>query len=71
MMEELAQKTGGASFRLNPKDQELSRKQAADIVRAVRSHYVLTLAGDSPPGEKFKLTVNRPDKLFVSYLPLQ
>jgi len=71
MMEELAQKTGGASFRLNPKNQELSRKQAADIVRAVRSHYVLTLAGDGPAGEKFKLAVNRPDKLFVSYLPLQ
>jgi Mg-chelatase subunit ChlD len=71
MMEELAQKTGGASFRLNPKDQAASRTQIADIVKAVRSHYVLTLSGNRPPGEKFKLTVNSPDKLFVSYLALQ
>lgn len=71
MMEELARKTGGASFRLNAKDQQLSRTQVADIVKAVRSHYVVTLQGDNAPGEKFKLTVNRPDKLFVSYLPLQ
>ena len=71
MMEELAQRTGGASFRLNPKDQAASRTQIADIVKAVRSHYVLTLAGDNSPGEKFRLAVNRPDKLFVSWLPLQ
>lgn len=70
MMEDLAQKTGGASFRLNPRDQELTRKQAADIVNAVRAHYVVTLAGDKPPGEKFKLTVSRPEKPFVSYQPL-
>lgn len=71
MMEELAQRTGGASFRLNPKDQAASRTQIADIVKAVRSHYVVTLQGDNPPGEKFRLAVNRPDKLFVSWLPLQ
>jgi hypothetical protein len=71
MMEELAQQTGGASFRLNAKDQQLSRTQVADIVKAVRSHYVVTLKGDNAPGEKFKLTVNRPEKLFVSYLPLE
>jgi hypothetical protein len=71
MMEELAQKTGGASFRLNAKDQQLTRTRVADIVKAVRSHYVITLQGDNVPGEKFKLTVNRPEKLFISYLPLQ
>ena len=70
MMEEMAQKTGGASFRLNAKDQELSRKQVADIVKAVRSHYVVTLSGDKAPGEKFKLSVARPEKLLVSYQPL-
>lgn len=71
MMEELAQKTGGASFRLNAKDQSLARTQVADIVKAVRSHYVLTIDGNNPPGDKFKLTVNTPEKLFVSYLPLE
>lgn len=71
MMEELAQRTGGASFRLNARDQQSSRTQAADIVKAVRSHYVVTLQGENAPGEKFKLAVNRPDKLFVSYLPLE
>jgi Mg-chelatase subunit ChlD len=71
MMEELASRTGGASFRINSRDQAVTRKQIADIVAAVRSHYVLTLSGNKMPGEKFKLSVNRPEKLFVSYLPLQ
>jgi VWFA-related protein len=71
MMEDLAMRTGGASFRLNSKDRSVTKKEVADVTKTVRSHYLITLSGNKAPGEKFKLTVNRPEKLFVSYLPLE
>jgi hypothetical protein len=40
------------------------------IFAALRQHYILTIAGNQEPGEKLKVRVARPDKLFVSAMPV-
>ena len=71
LFENLARRTGGASFSLR----ELTRSghgasPAARIFETMRGAYTLTLSGNLPPGERLKIEVNLPGKHFVSALPL-
>jgi hypothetical protein len=40
------------------------------IFDVLRAHYTLTLAGNLSLGEKVKVEIKRPEKLFASVLPL-
>jgi len=68
MLERLARETGGASFNLAQKGQAAP---AALIFEVVRSAYTLTLSGNLALGERFRVEVKRPERLFLSGLPLE
>ncbi|MGQ9633669.1 MAG: hypothetical protein ACUVXB_05430 [Bryobacteraceae bacterium] len=67
MLERLARETGGASFNLSQKS--LSAP-AALVFEVIRSAYLLTISGNLALGERFQVQVKRPERLFVSSLPL-
>lgn len=73
LLENLARQTGGASFSLR----EMKKSAGAAtgpgpvIFDAARGHYVLSVSGNLSLGEKLKVEVKRPRKLFVSALPLE
>ena len=46
-------------------------KIARFIFETVRGYYVLTLPGSLALGEKIRIEINRPGKLFASTLPLE
>jgi VWFA-related protein len=71
MMEALARATGGASFSLRNMKKSSNQPPGPAIFEVLRSHYTLTVAGNLSLGEKLKVEVRRPDKLFVSALPLE
>lgn len=71
MLEALARQTGGASFNLRDMSRAQKGGPGKRIFDAVRSHYTLTLSGNLAMGEKIKVEVKRPGKLFVSWLPLE
>jgi VWFA-related protein len=70
MMEMLARETGGASFSLRSKKSS-NQPPGPAIFEVLRSHYTLTVGGNLPLGEKLKVEVRRPEKVFVSALPLE
>jgi VWFA-related protein len=71
MFEKLARGTGGATLNLR----ELRRVKEGEIARrifeVVRGYYLVTVAGNFDLSEKARLEVKRPEKLFVSALPLE
>jgi hypothetical protein len=71
MLEDLAKQTGGASFNL--RDLQRSSKEAPGprIFSVLRNRYLVTLSGNLPPSDKFKIEVKRPEKLFISALVLE
>lgn len=71
MFENLARQTGGASFNLRDMRRASEAPPGARIFEVVRGHYVLTVSGNLGLGEKLKLEVKRPEKLFTSALPLE
>jgi VWFA-related protein len=71
MMENLARQTGGATFSLHNMKKSSSAPPGPAIFEVLRSHYTLTVKGDLSLGEKLKVEVHRPDKPFVSALPLE
>ncbi len=71
LFDELAERTGGAPFRPGDLRKMRGPQPGPAIFAALRQHYVLTIAGNYEPGEKLKVKVNRPDKLFVSAMPLE
>lgn len=70
MFEELAGQSGGASFNLRDMKKASDEPPGPRIFEVVRSYYTLTLAGNLALGDRFKVQVKRPEKLFVSGLPL-
>ncbi|HLJ48611.1 MAG TPA: VWA domain-containing protein [Bryobacteraceae bacterium] len=68
LFERLARYSGGAIFNVSDMKKAGVQKPGATIFEAMRQHYVLTISGNQDPGEKLKITVNRPDKLNVSAL---
>ena len=71
MMEMLARATGGASFSLRSMQKNSNQPPGPAIFEVLRSHYTLTVSGNLSLGEKLKVEVRRPEKLFVSALPLE
>lgn len=71
MFERLARQTGGACFNLTQVGSSAQGSAPAAIFEAMRTHYTLTLSGNLALGDRFKIEVKRPEKLFVSGLPLE
>jgi len=71
MMEMLARETGGASFSLRNIKKSSDKPPGPAIFEVLRSHYTLTIGGNLSLGEKVKVEVRRPEKPFVSVLPLE
>ncbi|MCC6858056.1 MAG: VWA domain-containing protein [Bryobacterales bacterium] len=71
MFENLARQTGGASFNLRDMKRASEEPPGPRILRVLRSHYTLTVTGNLGLGEKVKVEVKRPEKLFISALPLE
>jgi VWFA-related protein len=70
MFERLAQQTGGAIFILRQKQRVPDAQAAARIFEVLRSQYTISVTGNLALGEKIRLAVKRPERLFVSGLPL-
>jgi len=70
MFENLARRTGGASFLMRDLQRNGQGSPSARIFDVVRGHYTLTLTGNLGLTEKVRVEVKRPDKLFLSVLPL-
>lgn len=69
LFENLARQTGGALLSL--RDLKRANQQPGPrIFDVARGHYVLTVQGNLSLGERVKAEVKRPDKVFVSALPL-
>jgi hypothetical protein len=66
MFERLARETGGACFELRDRDS----KAASRIFEAIRSAYLVSVEGNLALGERLRIEVKRPERLFVSGLPL-
>jgi hypothetical protein len=71
MMETLARETGGAIFNLRTMQKSGNEPHGPVIFEVLRSSYTLTVGGNLSVGEKLKVEVRRPGKLFVSVLPLE
>lgn len=73
LLESLARQTGGASFNLRDLTKAVGKESAAQpgpgIFAVLRAHYALTVTGNLSLGEKVRVEVRRPEKLFVSALP--
>ena len=70
-VEMLARQTGGASFSLKDMRKTSVEPPGPRIFDVLRAHYTLTLAGNLSLGEKVKVEIKRPEKLFASVLPLE
>jgi VWFA-related protein len=70
MFERLAQQTGGATFVLRQQQRASDTQAAARVFEVLRSQYTLSVAGNLALGERIKIEVKRPERLFISGLPL-
>jgi hypothetical protein len=70
MFERLAQQTGGATFVLRQQKRTSDTQAAAHVFEVLRSQYTLSVSGNLALGERIRIEVKRPEKLFVSGLPL-
>ncbi|MCC7173888.1 MAG: VWA domain-containing protein [Bryobacterales bacterium] len=70
MFERLARQTGGACFELRDRQRAMDAKAGARLFEVLRSPYTVTVEGNLALGERIKLEVKRPERLFVSGLPL-
>jgi VWFA-related protein len=71
LFEALARQTGGACFNLRDMQRASEDPPGPRIFEVLRAHYTLTLSGNLAPGERMKIEVKRPDRLFVSALTLE
>jgi VWFA-related protein len=71
MFDLLARQTGGASFNLRSMKKSGDAQPGARIFEVLRAHYVLTVAGNLSLGDKLRIDIKRPDKLFASVLPVE
>jgi VWFA-related protein len=71
MFEALGRQTGGACFNLRDLRKILKDAPGKPIFEVLRSRYTLTINGNLSLGEKLKVEVKRPGKLFVSSLAVE
>jgi len=70
MFERLARQTGGACFELRDKRRGVDTMGGSRIFGVLRSPYTVTVEGNLALGERFRVEVKRPERLFISGLPL-
>ncbi len=72
LFEDLARRTGGASFQLRDLQRTGGGAGSAPsrIFEVLRGHYIVTIAGNLGLGEKVKVEIKGREKLLVSALPL-
>jgi VWFA-related protein len=70
MFERLARQTAGACFELRDRQKVMDSKTAPRIFEAMRSPYIVSVEGNLALGERVRIEVKRPERLFVSGLPL-
>jgi VWFA-related protein len=71
LFDQMARQTGGASFNLRDMKKALGANPVGPrLFDVLRNHYVLTVSGNLSLGEKVRVEVKRPQKVFVSALPL-
>ena len=71
MFERLARQTGGACFDLRDRQRVQDTQTAPRIFEVMRSPYTLTVEGNLALGERVRIEVKKPEKLFISGLPLE
>jgi hypothetical protein len=71
MFESLARQTGGATFNLINMAKNASQKPAPRIFEAARNPYLATIRGTANLSERMKIEARRPEKLFLSALPVE
>jgi hypothetical protein len=74
MFESLARQTGGAVFNLMSMAKDATQqspKPAPLIFEAIRNPYLATLRGNGDLSERMKLEARRPEKIFLSALPVE
>jgi hypothetical protein len=71
MFESLARQTGGATFDLIQMAKDASQKPAPRIFEAARNPYLATIGGNANLSERMKIEARRPEKLFLSALPVE
>lgn len=70
LFESLARQSGGASFNLRDLKRAGIKEPGPRVFEVARSHYVLTVSGNLSLGERVKVEVKRPGRIFASALPL-
>ncbi len=71
LFENLARQTGGASFNLRDLKKAGIAQPGPRVFEVARGHYTLTVSGNLSLGEKIKVEVKRPEKVFASALPVE
>lgn len=71
MFESLARQTGGATFNLIHMAKDASQKPAPRIFEAARNPYLATIVGNANLSERMKIEARRPEKIFLSALPVE
>ncbi len=71
MFESLARQTGGATFNLINMAKDASQKPAPRIFEAARNPYLATIVGNANLSERMKIEARRPEKIFLSALPVE
>jgi hypothetical protein len=71
MFESLARQTGGASFNLISMAKDASQQPAPRIFEVARSPYLATIRGIGKLSERMKIEARRPEKIFLSALPVE
>lgn len=70
LFENLARQTGGASFNVRDLKRAGMDQPGPRVFEVARGHYVLTVSGNLSLGDKVRVEVKRPEKVFASALPL-
>lgn len=70
LFENLARQTGGASFSLRDMKRAGEAQPGPRIFEVARGHYTLTVSGNLSLGDRVRVEVKRPEKVFASALPL-
>jgi VWFA-related protein len=71
MFETLARETGGAIFSLNDLRKNAAGQPGPRIFETVRQTYIVTVTGNLSLGDKVKVEIRTPQKVFASILPLE
>lgn len=71
MFETLARETGGAIFSLNDLRKNAAGPPGPRIFETVRQTYTVTVTGNLSLGDKVKVEVRTPQRVFASVLPLE